>query len=93
MVCKLHEIGVRFDLTWKRALCTLRCMTKLDIRTLRVRLAWTQDQLADYLGVDRSSVSRMENGGPMNGPVSRLLALLEKDIELQTPNENSCGPP
>ena len=32
--------------------------------------------MAEYLGVDRSSVSRMENGQPMNGPVIRLLRAL-----------------
>ncbi|WP_283196581.1 DNA-binding transcriptional regulator [Rhizobium sp. BT04] len=52
----------------------------LDIRSLRKRLNWTQDRLAEYLGVDRSSISRMENGQPVSGPVERLLSmLLEKE--------------
>ncbi|NTI92256.1 helix-turn-helix transcriptional regulator [Agrobacterium rhizogenes] len=58
-------------------------------------MAWTQDQLAEYLGVDRSSVSRMENGGPVSGPVARLLAGLEANIGrvAKTVDETSCGPP
>jgi transcriptional regulator with XRE-family HTH domain len=51
----------------------------IDIRSLRKRLKWTQDRLADYLGVDRSSVSRMENGQPASGPVERLLSILDKE--------------
>ncbi|MGO6707629.1 helix-turn-helix domain-containing protein [Rhizobium johnstonii] len=51
----------------------------IDIRSLRKRLNWTQDRLAEYLGVDRSSISRMENGQPASGPVERLLSMLEKE--------------
>ncbi|MBY5763604.1 helix-turn-helix domain-containing protein [Rhizobium leguminosarum] len=50
-----------------------------DIRSLREKLGWTQDRLAEYLGVDRSSVSRMENGQPPSGPVERLLSVLKKE--------------
>lgn len=32
--------------------------------------------MADYLGLDRSSVSRIENGAEISGPVGRLLDLL-----------------
>ncbi|WP_245449607.1 hypothetical protein [Rhizobium leguminosarum] len=35
--------------------------------------------MAEYLGVDRSSISRMENGQPVSGPVERLLSMLEKE--------------
>jgi len=45
----------------------------IDIRALRLRLNWTQDQLAEFLGLDRSSVSRMENGQPPKGPTAKLL--------------------
>ncbi|WP_368046090.1 helix-turn-helix domain-containing protein [Rhizobium sp. CBN3] len=80
MVCILHEISVRFALTVWCALCTLRSMEDtLDIRSLREKLGWTQDRLADYLGVDRSSVSRMENGQSPSGPVERLLSVLKKE--------------
>ncbi|EHK56842.1 hypothetical protein MAXJ12_12812 [Mesorhizobium alhagi CCNWXJ12-2] len=47
-----------------------------DVRALRDRIGWTQDRLARFLGVDRSSISRMENGQALSGPVRRLLALL-----------------
>lgn len=47
-----------------------------DVRALRERIGWTQEQMARYLGVDRSSVSRMENGQTLSGPVSRLIVIL-----------------
>lgn len=50
---------------------------QIDIRALRARLGWTQDQMAEYLGLDRSSVSRMESGQPIKGPTLRLLQALE----------------
>ena len=48
----------------------------IDIRALRKSLNWTQDRLARYLGLDRSSVSRMENGQPAVGAVLQLLKML-----------------
>ena len=56
------------------------CMmnVSLDVRALRRRHGWTQEQMADYLGLDRSSVSRIENGGEISGPVSRLLTMLDQ---------------
>jgi DNA-binding XRE family transcriptional regulator len=90
----MHESGVRFDLTGWRALCTLCAMVKFDIRTLREKLGWTQDHLAEYLGVDRSSISRMEHGQPARGPVLRLLAALEADVaKAETVTETACDPP
>jgi transcriptional regulator with XRE-family HTH domain len=47
--------------------------TPIDIRALRDRLQWTQDDLAKFLGLDRSSISRMENGQKPKGPVVKLL--------------------
>lgn len=56
----------------------IRVMTQqIDIRALRARLGWTQDQMAEFLGLDRSSVSRMESGQPIKGPTLRLLQTLE----------------
>lgn len=46
---------------------------EFDIRALRERIGWTQEQLAEFLGLDRSTVSRIENGQPVSGPVRRLL--------------------
>jgi len=47
-----------------------------DVKALRERIGWKQGRLARYLGVDRSSVSRMENGQPVSGPALRLLEML-----------------
>jgi len=55
--------------------------TDVDIRDLRRRKGWSQQQLAEFLGVDRSTVSRLENGQPPQGPVSRLLAILAEGEE------------
>lgn len=50
----------------------------IDILALRESLGWTQDRMADYLGVNRSNVSRMETGQTgMRGSVLRLLKALE----------------
>lgn len=45
----------------------------IDVKALRERKGWKQEQLAEFLGVDRSSVSRMENGQAPSGPVRKLL--------------------
>jgi transcriptional regulator with XRE-family HTH domain len=56
----------------------------LDIKELRERVNWSQDRLAEFLGVDRSSVSHMENGRPPRGPVKRLLDMLSAAAEADT---------
>ena len=48
----------------------------INVRELRERLKWTQDQLAEHLGLDRSSVARMETGQAPTGPVGKLLRAL-----------------
>lgn len=53
----------------------------IDVRALRERVNWRQDRLARFLGVDRSSVSHMENGRPARGPVKRLLETLVEAAE------------
>ena len=50
--------------------------TAIDVKALRQRINWTQDRLARYLGIDRSSVSRMESGQTIRGPVGKLLEAL-----------------
>jgi transcriptional regulator with XRE-family HTH domain len=55
----------------------------IDIKLLREKHGWTQDQLAEQLGVDRSSISRMENGGRVRGPVRKLLEKLSFGEALQ----------
>ena len=49
---------------------------KIDPKILREAQEWTQAQMADYLGCDQSTVSRIEQGGPISGPVERLLQQL-----------------
>lgn len=56
-------------------------MNSQTIITLRTkRLKWTQEQLAGYLGIDRATVSRIENDKlPPSGPVAKLLNQLEAE--------------
>jgi DNA-binding transcriptional regulator YiaG len=49
----------------------------IDIRDLRDRLGWNQDQLGSYCGVDRSTVSRWEKEPPTKGPALILLRQLQ----------------
>jgi transcriptional regulator with XRE-family HTH domain len=50
----------------------------IDILGLRESLGWSQDRMADYLGVNRSNVSRMETGQTgIRGSVARLLKNLQ----------------
>lgn len=48
-------------------------MTPEAIKSFRERHEWSQQQLAEQLGVDQATVSRMENGVEPRGPVRRLL--------------------
>lgn len=50
---------------------------QIDIRDLRSRLKWKRSDLAKYLGLDLSTVSRLENGQAPNGSTNRLLQLLK----------------
>ena len=67
----------------------------LDIRTLRNKLNWSRSQLASYLGLNISTVTRLENGlHQMSGPVRRLLKLLDESddpeallLEMRAPDE------
>lgn len=53
-----------------------------DVASLRKARGWSQVQMADFLGVNQSTVSRMENGEAPSGPVLRLLAMLaEGNVE------------
>lgn len=49
----------------------MRSMARID--DLLLLLKWTQPQMAAFLRVDQSAVSRMSRGQPESGPVSRLL--------------------
>lgn len=48
-------------------------MDKLEIITLRQTNGWSQADLARRLGIDQATVSRMERGAKVSGPISRLL--------------------
>jgi transcriptional regulator with XRE-family HTH domain len=49
---------------------------EIDIKALREARGWTQGDLAEYLGLDRSSVSRLERGQKPKGPTAKLIAAL-----------------
>lgn len=61
--------------------------TTFDIQELRRRLEWKQERLARYLGVDRSTISRMENGQRLRGPALRLLENLKIAAENGTADD------
>lgn len=54
--------------------------SSIDVPALRERLQWDQGDLAEYLGLHRSSVSRLEKriaqGKAVKGSVARLLRQL-----------------
>lgn len=56
-----------------------------DIHTIRKGLRLTQEQMAERLGIDRSSVSHMENGRPPRGPTRKLLDALAQQMESESP--------
>jgi putative transcriptional regulator len=50
---------------------------QIDLLAFRERLGWSQARLADELGIDRSTVSRIETGQQQpSRPVSRLCRML-----------------
>lgn len=51
-------------------------MSTDEIKSFRKSRGFSQSDLADQLGVDQATVSRIENGTPMAGPVERLLKKL-----------------
>lgn len=54
----------------------------IDIRKFRKDIGWSQEKLADELGVDRSSVSRWENNkSSLRRPVIKVLERLIGDIK------------
>ena len=53
-------------------------MTPLE---LRKKLGWSQETMAEWLCLDRSTVSRIETGSPISGPVLKLLRILEAEHE------------
>jgi len=63
-------------------------MSTDEIKSFRKSRGWSQSDLAEQLGVDQATVSRIENGTPMAGPVDRLLRkLMAEPVAAQQPQE------
>ncbi len=62
-------------------------LTPTKIRKLRQERGWSQQALADRLGVNRTTVVRWEADEVK--PLPALLGLLEKALEGECPNKNS----
>ncbi|TPJ98642.1 MULTISPECIES: helix-turn-helix transcriptional regulator [unclassified Mesorhizobium] len=54
--------------------------TAVDVVALRGELGWTQQQLAEFCGVDRSTVSTWETRPPTKGPALILLRQLQASL-------------
>lgn len=59
------------------------CRAMARIEDIRIKLGWTQPQMADYLGQSQANVSRMKTGQKESGSVRRLLDLLEARIDAE----------
>jgi DNA-binding transcriptional regulator YiaG len=55
-------------------------MTPADVKRLRFQLNWTQDEMGDYLGISRSTVSRYETDIEVAGPALKLLDRLADEF-------------
>ncbi len=62
------------------------------VRGLRVRRSWTQTELADWLGVHRVTVAKLERGGSVDLPVAlRAIGLLGGLVEIRS--RSAAGSP
>jgi transcriptional regulator with XRE-family HTH domain len=52
----------------------------IDVKSLRESLGWTQERLAEELGLDRSTVSRLEAGQEPHGSTGILLRRLRDAV-------------
>lgn len=53
------------------------------VREMRRRRAWTQSDLAEWLGIHRVTVAKLERGGAVDLPLAmRALAVLGADIRI-----------
>ncbi|TIL54363.1 helix-turn-helix transcriptional regulator [Mesorhizobium sp.] len=65
----------------------------VDVVALRGELGWTQQQLADHCGVDRSTVSTWETRPPTKGPALILLRQLQASLsDAARPGGVATGP-
>jgi DNA-binding transcriptional regulator YiaG len=82
-MCDTHGL-VKLIIRKKRAKRTFMETHLIDIRLIRQNLGWTQDQLADYLGLNRSSVSKLETGVHVaRGPTLKMLERLMKQAKIR----------
>lgn len=58
-------------------------VTKQTILDLRSARGWSQGKLADELGVDQATVSRMERGGFISRTVSKMLERLVSETRAE----------
>lgn len=56
-------------------------MNQIEILTLRKSLNWTQQDLAQHLGVEQATISRWENGATIKGPALRLIEILVQNSQ------------
>lgn len=56
-------------------------MNQIEILTLRKSLNWTQEDLAQHLGVEQATISRWENGATIKGPALRLIEILVQNSQ------------
>ena len=71
-VCVVHK-AVNASCINNFRMAILRAMTAKAIARLRKRLKISQAEMAERLGVDQATVSRLERRGKPSGPVLKLL--------------------
>ncbi len=55
------------------------------VRSLRAERGWTQADLAEWLGVHRVTVAKLERGGAVDLPLAlRAIAILDGVVEIRT---------
>lgn len=59
-------------------------MTGNQLRTLREKLGWTQQQLADYWEIDRVTIGLYEGRGDAELPRSKMFDILGAALESKT---------
>ena len=63
------------------------------VRVLRAERAWTQADLAEWLGVHRVTIAKLERGGAVDMPLAlRAIAILDGVVEIRT-RSGEKGPP
>jgi len=56
-------------------------MSPDEVKSIRKKRGWSQQRLADELGVDQTTVSRMEKRLGAKGPIKRLLQIISDEID------------